>query len=377
MPEGPELHLMARFVHSIGHRCTFGGKVLKSEVSTKNPNVEWTCERYKVAATSRGKEMKIFLTDVHHQENHINILFHFGMSGKFMYTPVADLPKHAHLQFYTHDGENVLSFVDYRRFGRWFVGGEWGVDRGPCFISEYELFRSHILDNVHHKHFDQPICEVLLDQRYFNGVGNYIRAEALYRLNIKPFTPAKEHLLLLLSVKKEEKEIIVKNDPDGCDDLLSMLHKLGNEVVQIGLEENGYYYEGTKKKSGFAEWLQCYNQEGMSKCKDSKGRTMWYTGEVGHLFKPGVNGKNTRTRGDDGENTLIKKEKLEEVLHRKLTEKRVGYNTNDIAEETVNEKPKRKTLRRNNLENSLEVAEMEQMKTTQGIPAQQKKRKKK
>ena len=37
-----------------------------------------------------------------------------------------EIPKHAHLRFFTKDGENVLSFVDYRRFGSWTVNGEWG-----------------------------------------------------------------------------------------------------------------------------------------------------------------------------------------------------------------------------------------------------------
>lgn len=32
--------------------------------------------------------------------------------------------------------------------------------------------------------FDSPICEVLLDQRYFNGIGNYLRAEILGRAGI-------------------------------------------------------------------------------------------------------------------------------------------------------------------------------------------------
>jgi formamidopyrimidine-DNA glycosylase len=32
--------------------------------------------------------------------------------------------------------------------------------------------------------FDSPICEVLLDQQYFNGIGNYLRAEILGRAGI-------------------------------------------------------------------------------------------------------------------------------------------------------------------------------------------------
>ena len=43
------------------------------------------------------------------------------------------------------------------------------------------LYRKNVLDSVHKAVFKKPICEVLLDQKFFNGVGNYLRAEILYR----------------------------------------------------------------------------------------------------------------------------------------------------------------------------------------------------
>ena len=42
-------------------------------------------------------------------------------------------------------------------------------------------YRANILNNLDKNAFDQPICEVLLNQKYFNGIGNYLRAEILYR----------------------------------------------------------------------------------------------------------------------------------------------------------------------------------------------------
>lgn len=41
--------------------------------------------------------------------------------------------------------------------------------------------RENVLRNLPDKAFDRPICEALLDQRFFNGIGNYLRAEILYR----------------------------------------------------------------------------------------------------------------------------------------------------------------------------------------------------
>lgn len=46
--------------------------------------------------------------------------------------------------------------------------------------------RENVLRNLADKVFDQPICEALLDQRFFNGIGNYLRAEILYRSAGRP-----------------------------------------------------------------------------------------------------------------------------------------------------------------------------------------------
>jgi hypothetical protein len=35
--------------------------------------------------------------------------------------------------------------------------------------------------------FNRPVCEVLLNQQYFNGIGNYLRAEILFRAGVPPF----------------------------------------------------------------------------------------------------------------------------------------------------------------------------------------------
>jgi formamidopyrimidine-DNA glycosylase len=43
------------------------------------------------------------------------------------------------------------------------------------------FFRSNVLQNLNASAFSKPICEVLLNQKYFNGIGNYLRAEILHR----------------------------------------------------------------------------------------------------------------------------------------------------------------------------------------------------
>ena len=212
MPEGPELHISCLSINDCVKGLIFSGKILKSDVS-KNPFIDWDQQFYKITAESRGKEMKLLLEEcsIDKKTKHVkipkkmSILFRFGMSGCFKLTTADEIPKHSHLRFvackrftcifliilfivqrfYTtacNGSIQVLSFVDPRRFGHWEVNATWGSDRGPCPILDYEKFRHNVVTNLEDPAFkNKAICEVLLNQKYFNGIGNYLRAEILFR----------------------------------------------------------------------------------------------------------------------------------------------------------------------------------------------------
>ena len=82
-----------------------------------------------------------------------------------------------------------MSFVDFRRFGKWEVDADWSKDRGPCPMFDYDNFRQNIIDNLDEPAFkNKPICEVMLNQKYFNGMDKVELffanpTEILYRLN--------------------------------------------------------------------------------------------------------------------------------------------------------------------------------------------------
>ena len=139
MPEGPELRLAGIFINKVAAKHLFTGKVIKSDLATKLPEVPFEAESYKLHAESRGKELKVYLqpvsliqkdakknsakSSVQHEIKHL--LFRFGMSGCFKLTSIDEIPKHAHLRFFTKTDDKVLCFVDYRRFGRWTINGEY------------------------------------------------------------------------------------------------------------------------------------------------------------------------------------------------------------------------------------------------------------
>ncbi|KAG2470850.1 UBP3 hydrolase, partial [Polypterus senegalus] len=261
MPEGPELHLASQFVNHFCAGVVFSGKVKKSDVS-KNVEVPFACDSYSITACSRGKEVRLRLTPIKDEESKemkptdasqpMDIIFRFGMSGFFRFTSENEIPKHSHLLFYTKEKpRRVLSFVDIRRFGSWEPNGSWQADRGPCVMFEYPEFRSNVLANLSDKAFDKPICEVLLNQKYFNGIGNYLRAEILYRVKIPPFVKARTVLDNLLPKSKANVE--VKAEDNQCQtpeitlskkikqkkerpDILDLCHFVPLEVVKMGLK---------------------------------------------------------------------------------------------------------------------------------------------
>ncbi|XP_069812582.1 endonuclease 8-like 1 isoform X2 [Dendropsophus ebraccatus] len=287
MPEGPELHLASVYVNRVCDRLCFGGKVEKSAVS-KNPEVPFSCAEYTISAVSRGKELKLILTPAANAAEVACVLFRFGMSGGFKLATEDDLPKHAHLRFYTVDApRKVLCFVDPRRFGSWHYNSPWQLERGPCVMTEYERFRENVLKHLSDRPFDKPICEVMLNQKYFNGIGNYLRSEILFRSQIPPFMPARSVLESMknqsqngdLSLSKKVK--IKKENPD----LLQLCYLVPMEVTKLG--GKGYDPWHTGDYSVLQQWFQCYSVPGMKSLRDSNGRTVWFPGEPGPLAPKG------------------------------------------------------------------------------------------
>ena len=85
--------------------------------------------------------------------------------------------------------KQTLIFRDPRQFGRLrlHIGKE-----APGWWSELPLsmldseFQSEILDNAMKRHSKRPVKALLLDQRYFQGMGNWMADEVLWRAHVHP-----------------------------------------------------------------------------------------------------------------------------------------------------------------------------------------------
>lgn len=94
------------------------------------------------------------------------------------------------------DGKS-LYYCDPRKFGKLYANKSVGDTLakfntlGPCPLRSFspELYAQDMhrrLDNYQTK---RTVAQVLLDQKYFCGVGNYLKSEILYECGISPHRP--------------------------------------------------------------------------------------------------------------------------------------------------------------------------------------------
>ena len=265
MPELAELKLTAEYINQMCWGKTFIGIEKNPVHKCESIQVDY---EFNISAASKGKELQLSISTVddhlstEEPGDHIQITYlmmTMGMSGHFKWLQPGETHKHAHLKFKCTDG-GELAFVDVRRFGKWKLGF-WNKDRGPDPTDQFQDFVRNVKNNLHKKDFDKPICEVLMNQRYFNGIGNYLRAEILYRVDINPFISAREAL-----EKKPHIYTLCRWAP-------MQAYKLGGGQLKDWENPFGSYNETT---SSWDEFMLCYSNPKMHKLVDNNGRTFWY-----------------------------------------------------------------------------------------------------
>ena len=256
MPELAELRLTSDYINEASDRVQYTN-IEKNPVH-KGKEIKSPFEVFKITSQSRGKELLLTMHDLKSPKKK-NILMLMGMSGHFRLTHKGQEPKHAHLKFISEGDGLTLSFVDVRRFGKWKLNETWGINRGPDPTNEYEEFKDNICENINKVAFNRPIYEVLMNQKYFNGIGNYLRAEILYRLpELNPFTSAREALNI-------EPKIF-----SLCRDIPRQAYIKGGG--QLKDWENPFKTDSSQ----FEKFMKCYGNPNMSRRKDKNGRMFWY-----------------------------------------------------------------------------------------------------
>lgn len=268
MPELAEVKIMSEYINSVSEGRLYLNAKKSPETKVKTQMEDpFDGLPFAIEAQSRGKELMLTLKSVGGEER--SLKFAMGMSGNWATSNPGELVKHAHVRFNGADGKNLL-MVDVRRFAKWDWTESWSDKRGPCPLSEYESFCENIRNNLHKPIFNKPIFDIMMDQKYFNGIGNYLRAEILYRLDVNPFEIART---------------VINNY-----ELFKMCHDVCLEAYLVGGGElkdwdnpfkRGYGRGRINEKmnkladTSFRDWLQCYGKSGHS-IEDSKGRRFWF-----------------------------------------------------------------------------------------------------
>lgn len=254
MPELAELKLTSDYVNICSESTTYVNVVKNPE--HKGEELKIPFKYFKISTESKGKEIVMTIRDEDSSDK-IVVRITMGMSGHFELTNTGQEPKHAHLKFFRKDG-TTLSFVDVRRFGKWKQGVSWNEGRGPDPTTEFEDFKSNIIDNIDRKIFNKPLYEILMDQKWFNGIGNYLRAEIVYRAkDVNPFLPANTQLI-------KYPEIL-----DLCRDIPMLAYAKGGGSIKDW--DNPFGKDAIQEK-----FMLCYGNQNMNKIKDKNNRVFWY-----------------------------------------------------------------------------------------------------
>lgn len=259
MPELAELKLTSDYINKAAEGRTFSK--IKKNPQHKGELFKVPFDKFWISSKSRGKELILYINDAF-SDSRLPVRMTMGMAGHFRLSRTGDENKHAHLMFLSTD-DHTLSFVDVRRFGKWKPGFEWSENRGPCPVKEFEAFKKNVLDNLHKREFDKPINEVLMNQKYFNGIGNYLRAEILYRMeNVYPFMQSRK------LIEEHGKELFML-----CKAVPELAYIMGGGEIKDWKNpfKNDTDYIRTR-----SEFFLCYGNETMSQLVDKTGRRFWY-----------------------------------------------------------------------------------------------------
>jgi DNA-formamidopyrimidine glycosylase len=264
MPEIAEVYTTAQLLNE-----KFKGKTLigiehhTSKCLYGDPS---NCYQTKVKRIrSRGKKIIFDLASGEY------IMVALMMEGKLHLKPAN---KHLHVTLYFNDGSN-LYYCESRPFGGvYYCTGDDELEAclenvGPDLVQD-GITEDQWLKTWRRTRSKRTIAELLLDQRIFAGIGNYLRADILYHARIYPMATldslTDEDLIILYhstmkiigrAVEAKGYSIVSYSLPDGS--------KGGYESLVYGHDEDvkGRPVEKTKLGQRTIHWVPKVQKRGM------------------------------------------------------------------------------------------------------------------
>lgn len=180
MPEGPEIYsivtrLKKKFINS---------KILSIESFTDNKVKLPKNSSYKIIDINSKGKLFWFKFD------NFYIHIHLMLTG----WPFINKKPDRKIKYKINTNNNILYITSQRYFTNMKVKNEDEhnkeiEDLGPDILKnnfQYDIFKKKIKDSR------ANICNFLLDQSKFSGIGNYIKSDCLYLARISPFSTSNE-----------------------------------------------------------------------------------------------------------------------------------------------------------------------------------------
>ena len=249
MPELPEVETIKRqlevFLPLKIQKTTYS-KFSSSIIKQKKFNLE----KLRLSTIKRkGKWLDFVLG------NNMHMLSNLGMSGSWRIDDKPITAKHAHLKFQclSKRKKKYLAYVDPRRFGNIYICNQGFVDKkldslGPDILND-DLPLNYV-EEVFKKNSSKMIKILLLEQKYFAGIGNYMASEICARAKILPTRPAgKTKIREIKAIKKAIKIVIKKS------------------LASQGLSFHGGYFDARGDKGKAINHLLVFYQKICGQCK--------------------------------------------------------------------------------------------------------------
>ena len=256
MPELTEIKIMSDFINQKSiNRFKHAYHVAKGNIPTPFDKSELE-HKFHLISESNGKELLLKTYNRIGEEKTIHVFM--GMSGNWKYVPTEkwNETRFTRLRFDDETGNSLLLYGGFMG-PKYSVGKPFsGTKRGPDPTKEFDKFKENVLSNLDKKVFDKPICEALLNQEYFNGIGAYLTAEIVGRLDINPFSDLKSF------------------STDELNKLFDMILKCCEESYKFGGGELRDW-NNPFGPSRIDEWIKFYNKKDICIKQKFGTRNIW------------------------------------------------------------------------------------------------------
>jgi len=191
MPEGPEAKFMTYQLNKLFSKSKLSNIIFTSGRYTRHPKPKnYNKFIFNLPSTisniqSKGKFIYFTLN------NNWFIFVSLGMSGHFILNNI----KHSNIKFITNKGNFFIN--DIRNFATINFSNSFSdlqkklKSLGPDPLSEKISCKKLFIKLKSIKNQNTFISNLLLDQKFISGIGNYIRAESLFLSKLSPFRKIK------------------------------------------------------------------------------------------------------------------------------------------------------------------------------------------